>query len=127
MAVGGSGTGGVGVSKTKYDDLPVLVDAQAKEAGFDKPLREHRFCPIRRWRCDYFWPYAVNTASGFRHDVALEVEGGIWTGGRHTRGAGFLKDCEKYNTMANLGIRLIRLTPAQVRKGELTKWLRSMA
>jgi hypothetical protein len=43
--------------------------------------------------------------------VALEVEGGVWTGGRHTRGAGFLKDVEKYNRAAVLGWRLLRVTP----------------
>lgn len=101
--------------------LDVLVEAQARAAGLDKPLREFRFHPTRRWRTDFLWPYG---AKG--HDIALEIEGGVFTGGRHTRGAGFLKDAEKYNTMAAMGIRLIRLTPQQVRKGELQTWLEKM-
>ena len=66
------------------------------------PVTEHRFHPSRKWRFDYAWPDAK---------VALEVEGGVWTGGRHTSSAGFLKDMEKYNAAARLGWRVLRCTP----------------
>lgn len=66
------------------------------------PVTEHSFHPERRWRFDYAWPDVK---------VALEVEGGIWTGGRHTSSAGFLKDMEKYNAAARLGWRVLRCTP----------------
>lgn len=39
------------------------------------------------------------------------MEGGVWTNGRHTRGAGFLADVSKYNRAAVLGWRLLRCTP----------------
>jgi len=51
---------------------------------------------------DFAWP---------KYKLALEVEGGVHTNGRHTRGAGFMKDMEKYNEMTRLGWRLIRTTP----------------
>ena len=70
--------------------------------GLPRPEREHKFDEKRRWRFDYAWPQQM---------IALEVEGGVWTGGRHTRGAGFLKDVEKYNRAAVLGWRLLRVTP----------------
>lgn len=108
------------LSARKFDDIPLLVDEQAKSAGFDLPKREHQFYPSRKWRVDYFWrPWAIG-------GLALEVEGGVWTGGRHTRGSGFVKDMEKYNTLTTLGIHLLRLTPQQVRKGELQAWLERM-
>jgi len=47
----------------------------------------------------------------------LEIEGGIWTGGRHNRSAGFLRDMEKYNTAASMGWRVLRVEP----KNLLTK------
>lgn len=75
--------------------------------GFPVPVAEFKFHPDRRWRFDYAWP-------DFR--LALEVEGGIWTGGRHTRGAGFLKDMEKYNAAAVLGWRIIRVQPSDLSK-----------
>jgi hypothetical protein len=66
------------------------------------PVPEYRFAPPRRWRTDYAWPLAK---------LALEVEGGVWTNGRHTRGTGFLKDIAKYNELAARGWRLLRTTP----------------
>ena len=65
-------------------------------------VREYRFHPKRRWRFDYAIP---------AHKVALEVEGGVWTQGRHTRSKGFLKDMEKYNMAALMGWKLLRTTP----------------
>lgn len=69
------------------------------------PLTEHRFHVTRRWRFDYAWP---------EHQLALEVEGGVWVGGRHTSGAGFVKDMEKYNEAACMGWRIIRCQPRQL-------------
>lgn len=69
------------------------------------PLSEHRFHVTRRWRFDYAWP---------EHQLALEVEGGVWVGGRHTSGAGFVKDMEKYNEAACMGWRIIRCQPRQL-------------
>jgi hypothetical protein len=83
---------------------PEVFLARLAGAGLPAPVREYRFAPPRKWRFDWAWlpPIAL----------ALEVEGGVWTRGRHTRGAGFLKDCEKYNTATLLGWRVLRVTPA---------------
>jgi len=70
----------------------------------------------RRWRFDL----------ASRLDmVAVEIEGGIWTRGRHTRGDGYLKDMEKYNAATVMGWRLIRVTPQQVDSGEALKLIQS--
>lgn len=42
--------------------------------------------------------------------IAIELEGGIWSGGRHTRGKGFEGDCDKYNEAALAGWTVFRLT-----------------
>jgi very-short-patch-repair endonuclease len=70
--------------------------------GLPEPTPEYRFHATRRWRFDYAWP---------EHRVALEVDGGVWTGGRHTRGGGWHRDTEKLNAAASLGWRLLRCTP----------------
>lgn len=63
--------------------------------------REHRFAPPRRWRFDFaFLP----------GKIAVEIDGGTWSGGRHVRGAGYRKDCEKLNAAAAMGFRVFRLT-----------------
>ena len=70
---------------------------------------EYKFHPTRKWRFDFAWPHAF---------IALEIEGGVWTGGRHTSGAGFVKDMEKYNEAGLLGWRIFRVTPNQVKNGQ---------
>ena len=79
-----------------------------------EPVPEYQFHPTRKWRFDYAWPL---------HMLALEVEGGIWTQGRHTRGAGALKDMEKYSEAAILGWRLLYVTPDQAR-GDAIEFIR---
>lgn len=76
-----------------------------RSVGLPAPVREHRFHPVRRWRFDYAWP---------GEKVALEVEGGVWTGGRHTRGAGFVADIEKYNAAVVAGWRVVRVVPGKL-------------
>ena len=70
------------------------------------PASEHRFHPVRRWRFDFAFPDSC---------VAVECEGGTWVHGRHTRGAGFRADCEKYNNAAALGWRVFRCTSDMLR------------
>jgi hypothetical protein len=43
--------------------------------------------------------------------ILIEIDGGIWAGGRHTRGAGFVGDMEKLNAAAILGYRVLRYQP----------------
>jgi very-short-patch-repair endonuclease len=69
------------------------------------PVEEHRFHPTRKWRFDMAW---------VREKIAIEVDGGAWSGGRHTRGAGFIKDHEKLNAATVLGWRVLRYTPSQM-------------
>jgi len=83
--------------------------------GIVQPTTEHRFVPDRRWRFDFAW---------IAQKVALEVEGGVWTGGRHTRGAGFLGDCEKYNRGAVEGWAILRVTPSALCSRETIELIR---
>ena len=73
--------------------------------GLPVPVAEHRFDPERRWRFDWSWSDAK---------IALEVEGGVWSGGRHTSSAGFVKDMAKYNRAACLGWRVLRVQPREL-------------
>lgn len=91
---------------------PMLVYCRAH--GWPMPVREFRFHPVRKWRFDYAWP---------DYRVALEQEGGVFRGGRHTSGGGFVKDMEKYNTATALGWRIIRGTPSHVRSRAVVKFL----
>jgi len=71
-----------------------------------EPEREYRFSPPRRWRFDFAWP---------DEKVAVEVEGGTWSFGRHVRGRGYAADCEKYNAAVIDGWRVLRFTGGMLR------------
>jgi len=91
-----------------------IFHLQLLEAGL-LGEREYKFHPIRRWRIDYAWP---------EYMLAVEIEGAIWTQGRHTRGSGFLKDLEKYNTLTLLGWRLLRFSGEWVKHGSAIEAVR---
>ncbi len=82
--------------------------AQLLAAGVEF-AREQTLIPKRRFRFDF-----VITGS----DLVIEVEGGTWSGGRHTSGVGFRSDCYKYNLALELGYRVLRYTTDMVTKGE---------
>lgn len=92
--------------------LPLAV--QCRAIGMPEPVTEFRFHKTRRWRFDYAWPH---------HKLALEVDGGVWTQGRHTRGAGVEKDCEKYCEAVVQGWRILRVTTRHVRSGQALGWI----
>lgn len=77
--------------------------------------KEYRFHPSRKWRFDYACP---------EKKIAVEVEGGSWCGGRHTSGAGFNKDREKYGTGTLMGWRIFRTIPQELLSDEFILMLK---
>jgi len=88
--------------------LESILESEIVGAGLPQPEREFRFHPVRRWRFDFAWP-ALR--------LAVEIEGGAWVRGRHTRGPGFSGDCEKYNAATLGGWKILRFTPDAIRDG----------
>ena len=70
---------------------------------------EHRFHPPRMWRFDYAIPALL---------IAIEYHGGIFAGGRHTRGVGFQGDREKMNQAAIDGWIVLEVTEEMVKSGK---------
>jgi len=94
--------------------LEDLLLFQLKTAKLPQPEREYRFHPSRKWRFDLAW---------VAPRVACEIEGGIWSGGRHIRGKGFENDAKKYNAAVLLGWRVLRFSPAMIRSGQALETL----
>lgn len=92
-----------------------LLDALMAAEQLPPAEPEYRALPPRRWRIDRAWPDQL---------VACEVEGAVWTQGRHTRGSGFIGDIEKYNELAIAGWLLVRVTYAMIGDGSAVTVIR---
>jgi len=99
--------------------LELLMATQiAQSPVVPEPVREYRFLPPRRFRFDFSWPDIL---------LAVEVDGGTWWGtGRHSRGLGYERDCEKHNLAALQGWRVFRFTSSMVRDGRAIAFLESI-
>lgn len=96
------------LQKRRRDEKLVLaLKAIEQETGVSAE-REFVFNPTRRFRFDAAWPDAL---------VAAEIDGAVWTGGRHTSPAGFLRDQEKTNLAGLDGWRVFRFTWKDVDSG----------
>ena len=82
----------------KFELLWRTVDGPALQPEF-------RFHPTRKWRADY---------AHLESRTLIELEGGVWVGGRHNRAAGFVADAEKYLEAALAGWRVVRLVDSQL-------------
>ena len=73
---------------------------------------EWPFHPTRKWRFDYACP---------KLKIAIEVDGGIFTGGRHSGGVGQLRDFEKGNAACAMGWYVFHTTPEDMHDLEFRK------
>jgi len=93
--------------KIQSEGEVILATAlRALNIEFDQ---EFKFHPSRMWRADFH-------LKGKK--ILVEVEGGIWSNGRHTRGKGYLGDLEKYNAATMMGYQVIRFSTEQVKSGK---------
>jgi len=72
-------------------------------------IPEYRFHKKRKWRFDFAIPELK---------IAIEIDGGVWTQGRHNRGSGYVKDLQKFNAAAAMGWLILKFTPDQLDKNE---------
>ncbi|MDP1316039.1 DUF559 domain-containing protein [Acinetobacter lwoffii] len=106
--------------KVKGEKVP--NEFEAKLAGELKTLKiefeqEFEFHPKRKWRADF---HLVGKK------ILVEVEGAIWSGGRHTRGKGYIGDMEKYNAATMMGFQVIRFSTDQVKSGHAIQQIEKM-
>lgn len=87
-----------------------MVLAKMLEATGLDFVTEFRFDPSRRWAFDWAYPPAK---------IAVEFEGGTYSGGGHVRGRGFSRNCEKYNAGACAGWAILRYTSDMIRADKM--------
>lgn len=104
------------------DDDALLYGAPVHVlGGEDEPMayyarfwRESRD-PDRVWLVAYTPSGSPYPVLALRERVAVECDGGTYSGGRHTRGDGYRRDAEKLNAAAALGWRVFRVTADMLR------------
>ena len=106
--------------KVKGEKVP--NEFEAKLARELKTLKikfeqEFYFHPERKWRADF---HLIDKK------ILVEIEGGIWSGGRHTRSKGYLGDMEKYNAATMMGFQVIRFSTDQVKSGHAIQQIEMM-
>lgn len=103
------------VAKAAREKLELAMLQQLKALGLDRYVeKQYKFHRARQWRLDFAWPAKC---------IALEVDGGTFTGGRHVRGEGYAKDCEKHAHAMLIGYRVFRATAEQVKDGTAAHWI----
>jgi very-short-patch-repair endonuclease len=87
-------------------DLEASFDTHWRILGGPLLTPEHAFAPPRKWRFD---------RAHLMARVCIELDGGTHNGGRHVRGEGYAKDCEKLNAATAQGWAVFRLTSDMLR------------
>jgi len=93
----------------RASNLEREFDYYSRVNGLPPGEKEYAFAKSvgRRFRFDRAWP---------SERVAVELEGAVYSKGRHVRGKGFERDCEKYNLAVLLGWRVLRFTERLLRE-----------
>ena len=90
-------------------DLEDLLAQQMQFVGLPVPEREYRFASPRRYRADFAYP---------EKKILVEVQGGIYTRGAHSRGVGLERDYEKLNLAQLLGYKVFQFSRKMIESGE---------
>lgn len=92
-------------SRLKHFQIHELFMTQCAERNLPVPEREARFHPIRKYRADFLFR---------QHNLIVEIDGGVFNMGAHTRGAGYTRDRERDAEAMILGFKTLRVTPEMV-------------
>lgn len=107
------------LAKAKREVWEDLFAKQLQSIGLTQFLRQYPFHGIRQWKFDF----AFNELK-----LAIEIDGAVYTNGRHTRGKGFEEDCEKKAEAAILNWTVLNFSTGQVKSGYaiemVQRWLK---
>jgi hypothetical protein len=99
------------MSQKLFLELEYLEIVRA--VGIPEGIAHHRFHPGRKFEFDRAW---------LEQKVAVEIEGGVFMNGRHTRPEGYVRDCEKYNLAILDGWKVFRFTPDMLNPNGMAAW-----
>jgi very-short-patch-repair endonuclease len=96
------------MAKSNLEELLLLL---IRAEGLPEPEREFMFAKSigRRWRLDFAYP---------EKRIGIEVQGGIYVRGAHSRGTGLERDYEKLNAAQMLGWDVYQFSRKMIESGE---------
>lgn len=97
-----------------YKQFHLIINTLSNVFKFES---EFKFLKNRKFRFDF---------AQKELKIAIEIEGGAYTNGRHTRGKGFISDMQKYNLATLNGWQLLRFTPQQTNKIETIEMIKQL-
>jgi len=100
------------IAKSKRTALEDRLLADLAKLGLPVPEREYQFDLLRKWRFDFAFTDRC---------IAIECDGGTFSGGRHVRGDGYQRDAEKFNAASLQGWVVLHYTGAMIRSGEAAR------
>lgn len=89
-------------------ELEMALLTRLERHGLSLGVGQYRFVPGRLYRFDRAWPEQF---------VAVEIQGGLWVNGAHSRGSGVERDCVKFSIAAALGWRVLPISKAMIEDG----------
>ena len=89
--------------------LENLFAFQLDSAGLTGYVREYQAIPGRKFRFDFAF---------LRERLLVEINGGTWNRGAHSRGAGLARDYEKLNLATANGWRVLQFDTNMIKSGE---------
>jgi len=103
----------------KGSELEAQFLAQVRAAGLPEPERQYQFHETRKWKLDFAWPDESRM-------IAVEIHGGVFSGGRHTRGVGFTNDRQKMNAAQADGWFVFEFTAGMLDANEAIPLLKDL-
>ena len=95
--------------------LEAELALQIRALGLPEPVREYQAIKGRKFRFDFAW---------LEHRLLVEVNGGTYTQGAHSPGAGIARDYEKANLAVIQGWRVLMFDGKCVKSGEAVEIIR---
>lgn len=88
------------------------------QANFPSIVLEREYSDIEAWERDYQGRYSRSKRSkryrlDFAHPLSrtgIEIQGGVYSRGRHVTGSGYERDCKKYNLAYTSGWTIFLLS-----------------
>lgn len=92
----------------KPSKLEALMLEKIREDGLPEPVCEYKAIKGRQYPWDFAWPESR---------LLVEIQGGIYQRGAHSRGAGIERDMEKLNLATLAGYRCLQFSRRMIEDG----------